>query len=348
MRPSWMIGIGSSFLAAVLCATAWGVNTAVPGTLNYVEGKASLGNKELTSRSVGSAELRRGDSLTTGQGKAEILLIPGVFLRVGDDSSVKMISPSITNTQVAIERGRAMVEVAQIHKDNNLRITEKGTVTQLLKKGLYDFDADHGLVRVFDGKAIIQKDDQTVGVKGGREVDLNASNNGAALKARKFDKKKNEGDLYQWSSLRSKYLAQANVESAPAYAVNGWSGSGWYWDPWFGSYTFIPGGGVFYSPFGWPFYSPGYVYWDPMYYGYSPYYGFAPYYGGFYGPYTGYVVGPPARIGPHLPYRPGTSNVVPHTVGPTARPLPGGGTMHAPRTLGGGAHGGLRGGAVHR
>jgi hypothetical protein len=36
----------------------------------------------------------------------------------------------------------------------------------------------------------------------------------------------------------------------------GWWGPGWYWDPWFSGFTFLPGDGFFYSPFGWGFYSP--------------------------------------------------------------------------------------------
>jgi hypothetical protein len=47
--------------------------------------------------------LQTGESLTTGNGKAEVLLTPGVFLRVGSDSLVKMISPSLTNTDVSLE-----------------------------------------------------------------------------------------------------------------------------------------------------------------------------------------------------------------------------------------------------
>ena len=39
------------------------------------------------------------------------------------------------------------------------------------------------------------------------------------------------------------------------------------WDPWFGVWTFLPGDGIFYSPFGWGFYSPLVVYRSAFYYG---------------------------------------------------------------------------------
>ena len=101
------------------------------------------------------------------------------------------------------------------------------------------------------------------------------------MKAKKFDKKMAEGeDLYRWTSLRSSYLAEANVNAAYTYVGGGfgWFGDGWYWDPWFNAFTFIPGDGIFYSPFGWGFYSPGFVYAAPVFYGGSYYRHFGPNY----------------------------------------------------------------------
>jgi hypothetical protein len=278
MRLLWCKAIASLFLAAILSAPAWAADTnaksATPGTLNYVDGKVSIDNQTLDSKSIGSAELQPGQSLTTEDGKAEILLTPGVFLRVGDNSAVKMISPSITNTDVGLEKGHAMVEVAEIHPENDIRITEGGTTTQLLKTGLYDFDLKQNEFRVFDGKAAVEEGGKQVSVKGGHEVSLDPN---GPVKAKKFNKKSYaEDDLYRWSSLRSAYLAEANVNAAGLYANNGWGpwgagwwGADWYWDPYFDSFTFIPGDGIFYSPFGWGFYSPWWVWQAPFYGGYG-------------------------------------------------------------------------------
>ncbi len=249
MRLPRMKAIGGFFLAAVLSAPAWSSNTsansALPGTLNYVEGQASIGAQALDSKSIGSAELQPGQSLKTEKGKAEILLTPGVFLRVGVNSSVRMISPSITDTEIGVDRGHAMIEVAEIHPENDIRVSEDGTTTQLLKTGLYDFDRNQEL-RVFDGKALVENGSGHLTVKGGREVSLAGD---TAVRTQKFKKKAyEEGDLYRWSSLRSGYLAEANIDAAGIYAANawgpwgaGWWGADWYWDPWFSAYTFIPG-----------------------------------------------------------------------------------------------------------
>jgi hypothetical protein len=293
MQLPRMKALASFFLAAILSAPAWAsatsANSALPGTLNYVEGKVSMAGQALDSKSIGSAELQAGQSLTTENGKAEVLLTPGVFLRVGVNSSVEMISPSITDTQVGVDKGHAMIEVAEIHPENDIRISEGSTTARLLKTGLYDFNLNQEQFRVFDGKASVEEGGRQFTVKGGREVSL-ASN--TPLKVQKFDRKSyEEDDLYRWSSLRSAYLAEANVDAAGIYAANGWGpwgpgwwGADWYWDPWFNAFTFIPGDGIFYSPFGWGFYSPWWAYRAPFYgYGYGGYgYGYRNGYGHYY------------------------------------------------------------------
>lgn len=264
--------IAGPFLAVILPASAFAApdaNSALPGTLNYVEGQAYIGQNTLGANSIGNETLRPGETLEIGNGKAEILLTPGVFLRVDSDSAVKMISPSLTDTEVEIGKGRAMIEVAEIHDQNNLRIATGGLETRLVKKGVYEFDADRQEIMVFDGKAVVQDGDRDVSVGGGQRVDLNS---GEKLKAHDFDKDNyKQSDLYQWSSLRSSYMAEANVNAASGYVANGyyapgWVGSGWYWSSAFGGYTFIPGGGVLYSPFGFGFYSPLVVFRSPLFF----------------------------------------------------------------------------------
>jgi hypothetical protein len=278
----WKTVAGSCFLAALLSLPMLGADTdggrqAMPGTLNYVEGQASIGDQALTSKQVGTAELENGQVLETGNGKAEILLTPGVYLRLGSNSAAEMVSTSLTNTQVALQRGEAMLEVDQIYKENFIHISQPGADTQVLKTGLYDFDATNQQMRVFDGKAIVSANDHNTTVKSGHELALNTEN----FKSRDFDKKQlaQNDDLYRWSSLRSQYLSEANINTAGLYYANGWYGPGWwgpgwYWNPWFSGFTFLPGAGFFYSPFGWGFYSPLVVWRTPYYGAYRGYYHF--------------------------------------------------------------------------
>ena len=255
---------------------------AQPGTINYVEGQAFIDNQPLSANSVGSVQLQAGQSLNTQAGKVEVLLVPGTFLRVADNSSVKMVSPGLANTEVEIDKGRAMVEATDINKNNDIRVDVNGITTKILQNGLYDFDSNQSTVRVFKGKAEVVVNDKKIDLGQERELVLNAN---AKPKAEDFDARKYEDDFFRWSALRSGYLSEASVDQARIYVNGGpgWVGPGWYWDPWFSCYTFIPGAGVFYSPFGWAFYSPFAVYRSPFFYG--GYWGRAHGFGEFHYPY---------------------------------------------------------------
>jgi hypothetical protein len=277
----WLKAVAGFFPAALLLSPSWGSIPPQPGTINYIEGKASVGGQALGEKSVGTARLAASQLLSTEDGRVEILLTPGIFFRVDNHSSVRMVSPGLADTVLELDKGRAMVEIADIHPENNVRVNEGGESTRLLKAGLYDFDADRGQIRVFDGKAFVQTAGQQIELKSGRQLNLNAT---GKLKARRFDKNASTDDFYRWASLRSSYLAEANIDAARTYGgVGGWSpsvwnGTGWYWAPSFDAYTFIPDDGIFFDPFGWGFYSPWCAYEAP-YFGYG--YGYGGYgYGG--------------------------------------------------------------------
>jgi hypothetical protein len=273
--------IGGVVLAGVLAAPIWAVpprtpapsanaGSAQPGAINYVEGQVSVNNQALDRNAIGSAMLQPGQAIVTQNGRAEVLLTPGVFFRMGNNSSAQMISPDLANTEIRLDRGRAIVEVDWIQKENRIRVDVGATPVLIETKGLYDFDADHNQVRVFDGRLAVLEGNGEKHVQGGHEMTLNS----AKLKAVGFDKKAYEDDLYRWSKLRSSYVAEANIDMARtyyggaglygypygyAYAPSPWYGPGWYWDPWFTAYTWLPGDGIFWNPWGFGFYSPLFV-----------------------------------------------------------------------------------------
>jgi hypothetical protein len=266
--------LAASIVWAIPAAAA---SSAIPGAVNYVEGQVAVAGQAVTSQSVGSVQMQPNQVLETGQGRAEILLTPGVFLRVGDNSAVRLVSPGLADTRVEVLRGHAIVEVAELFRDNNLWVMLNGASTRLDKQGLYAFNADSHLVQVFDGQATVEQGDRHRDLGKGRELALNGD-----WKPTHFDPKSQavQDPLYGWSNLRSEYVAEASMQSAQNVFVGGgayWYGPGWYWNPYWASYGFIPGDGIWYSPFGWPFYSP----W--LAYGYGFGYGFRGYGHGFVG-----------------------------------------------------------------
>lgn len=110
-----MLRVFTLFSVATLFASAVAqdAHPAGPGTLNYVEGNASIDGRAITLKSVGNTTLEEGGTLATSNGKVEVLLTPGVFLRVDENSTVRMVSPKLTHTEIEVQRGRAQVEVAR-------------------------------------------------------------------------------------------------------------------------------------------------------------------------------------------------------------------------------------------
>jgi len=270
-------------LTLILLIPAWSQtpNSHVPrpGSINYVVGEATVDAQPVDPKVAGSADLCKGQSLVTKLGKVELLLTPGVFFRLAENSSVMMISPELENITIKVAKGRALVEVLDIHKGNNIRIEIGHASATLLSKGLYDFDADRGEVRIFIGKLKAYTNDQQIKLTRERLLELNAV---GKLKSADFDTRPYEDDFFRWGALRSGYLAEASGDEARVYIGAGrgwygpgWHGPGWYWNPGFEVWTFLPAKGTFYSPFGWGFYSPTVVYRSPTFY--RGYYGQSPY-----------------------------------------------------------------------
>lgn len=252
------------FAGVVCVADNTSNNMPPPGTLNYVEGQVSVEGQKQSPKSVGATYLEPNQVMDTGNGNAEMLLTPGIYLRLGHQSEVKMIAPGLADTQVQVTHGSAMVEVDELFKENNVSVLMDNTTTQIEKTGLYEFDADQPSVKVLDGKAKIREGDQNLNLSKGHMALLAESQ---PLVRQKYNKDQVEEDpLYRWSKLRSEYSTEANVDEGNALLdAGGWWGPGWYWDPFWCDFAFMPGMGMFWGPFGYPFFSPWMVGWAPYY-----------------------------------------------------------------------------------
>lgn len=258
MKTQWWLSLALVLIPSLQAAP----RTAVPGTVNYVEGQVSIDGTPITNQQNGSAALNTNQTLSVGFGKAEILLSPGTFVRIGNNSEIRMVSPTLSDGRFEVVRGEAMVEVDYKPKLARLDVMERGADTSLLKEGLYKFNADEGQVEVIDGKVAVNDNGQNKDIGRGKELVLT----GAALKPVSFDRK-SEDDLYRWSDVRASYLAEANEASAQNIYINGgWGmgwGAGWMWNPYYATFAWMPYDGFFWSPFGYPFFSPGYVRYAP-------------------------------------------------------------------------------------
>ncbi len=244
------------------------VLSAKSGLVHYIEGDVAVAGKPVADKPGVFAEVKKDENLETGLGRAEVLLTPGVFLRVGEQSSIRMDNASLSDTRVEILSGRAMVESDTPMKGNAVTILYKDYSTAFLKHGLYEFQTSPAQVKVYSGEVQVTAAGQTVTVHEGHTLMFTA-----ALAQERFDSK--DGDsLYRWSKTRSEYVSIANV-SAARYSQGGSSyGSGflgngfgnWAFNNSYGMYTYLPFNGTAYSPFGFAYFSPYTVYQAYPYY----------------------------------------------------------------------------------
>lgn len=199
----------STLLAGLstLPAAAQTVISARSGLVHYVEGAVFLGDQAVTGQPGDYPLIAEGQLFRTGAGRAEVLLQPGVFLRLAEESGVRLLSASITRAEVEFLTGSIIVDAGRLH-DSSVTVVANGTPAVLRKSGLYRFDAAAPRIRVYDGKAQVGSGSQSVEVEKGKLLSLDGS--GAP---RKFDRKDTD-EFARWSDSRKEYLTMAYLEAS--------------------------------------------------------------------------------------------------------------------------------------
>ncbi len=253
--------------AFAAAASAQDMVSARAGLIQQIEGAVLMDGKAVVMPSREKAfsqfpEVKKGSTLATGEGRAEILLSPGVTLRLGEDSAFKMIDSSLADTRLEITSGMAVVEVLEILKDNLITVTVGQSSIQFRRAGTYKIHAsDQPELLVYDGQAEVTLAGQTKVAKRGNAISLEN-----VTLARKFDTEKGDA-LLRWSTRRSGYMAMANVSAATAARSTSLFSDasrrgfgGWHWNPYYNMYTYLPYSGMMcFSYSGVCYYSPSRV-----------------------------------------------------------------------------------------
>jgi hypothetical protein len=305
-------------LATLAACAGYGqsVISARSGLIHFSEGEVFLSGKPVEQKLGRFPELREDMELRTDAGRAEVLLTPGIVLRIGADTVINMQSASLIDTRVEFKRGSAVIEVTEDSDGTSARIVYRNYQIRFSKKGSFRLDSLPREFRSYQGAAEVtyldtQKctvtKDHKVGLYGGLELEP-------------LSRPLADG-LDQWSLRRASELVAANPPPGDL--------DGAVYDPTFAiSPNAFYGLGSFPSPLSSYSYSR-YTY--PLSYLYGSYgsYGPLPYPVYIYVPGRPVVYSPPVRI----PIRPPANGfprgifepVSRHPVAP-ARPI----TVHNP------------------
>jgi hypothetical protein len=228
-------------LGLVLASSAFGqhIISAQSGLIHYTEGQVFLGDDPVKQKLGEYPDVKPGQHLRTETGRAEVLLTPGVFLRLSENSEIVMVSTALTNTQIEVVKGAILLEADELEKEHRIELTVDGRVLEVRKRGTFRVDAGSPpRVRVFDGEVTVVEVGNQLTVKEGKQVLLTS-----APVIEKFSKEDTDA-FYRWAGRRSGYLALANMSATRRMSgtyLSAYRG-GWYFDPYFGMYTYIPNG----------------------------------------------------------------------------------------------------------
>jgi hypothetical protein len=265
------------------------VVSARSGTVNLTEGLVQLDGRKLESSITRYPEVKEGSVLRTEDGRAEVLLTPGVTLRLGDHSSFKMMTNRLIDTRLELLGGSAVVEAGEVGKDTSVTLVVNGAAVSLPKAGIYRFDFDPAQLKVFKGEAAVQAGMETTLVGSGRVCPLG----GNAVAVARFQTADTDA-LDHWSRRRGELMSMANTAGVNSFASSGgWYGVGsslgmfsggcsgyansmmfgfgyggypspyryaafqmpglWSYNSWYDMYTYMPCDGMMYSPYGYPY-----------------------------------------------------------------------------------------------
>lgn len=243
----------------VISARAGGVN-AVTGRIG-VHSKGSTVWEQLTIKD----NLEGGDVVKTGlDGRVEILLNPGSYMRVAENSEFELTSNSLDNLEVRLIRGTAIVEATGAEDTELLiNITTPHAKMAIVRRGLYRVNVVPGdLTEVIVRKGRLLLSDPEAQIKAGKKLIFSGSSYSVA---KLTDAEKKDIDNFDlWSRQRADLVAKANSRITSqdrrmlrAGFSDDWNwrfsprlGGFWYFDLGLGCYTFFPFYGGWGSPYG--------------------------------------------------------------------------------------------------
>jgi hypothetical protein len=298
---------------AVVAASGQSIVSARSGVLHFVEGEVFIGDMPIQQKAGKFPEVKEGAELRTEAGRAEVLLTPGVVLRLGPDSAIRMVSASLIDTRLEFRHGSAIVEISQDPKDTLARVLYRDYEVKFPRHGLFRIDSIPREFRVFEGEAEVSYQGEKRSLTKGHMVSLYGG-----LMTETIPTSMTDG-LDEWSMRRSDKLVAENPPPGDLNGngydpVAGMLGTGGIssiplsTDPFYG----LGGYSLPFSPYygsGYPYYGMGYPYYGYM----SPFSAYGSY--GFHQPGF-YPYNPTHVFNPSSPYRPAPRAPIYHPASP--------------------------------
>jgi hypothetical protein len=261
---------GAGVLAAILAlaASAFGQNviSAHSGLIYYFDGSVYLDNQPLQADPGRFQNVEPGAELRTEDGRAEVLLTPGVFLRIGENSSIRIVDNDLAHTLVEIESGSAIMSSDEPASGTSVTLSFRSWRIRAPHAGTYRIDSDPPELWAVMGDVEVESNAGSKPLKVAEGMELSF---GDSLQPEPSTGIPNDS-LTEWAKGRDQSIIaddsitqQLGNDAVSQIAPDGFDRfpplglySYGYGDPYASTLPAQPG---FYSP-----YFPGYVYFPPI------------------------------------------------------------------------------------
>jgi hypothetical protein len=152
IAPLLMFG---SLLAVGSIASGQTVRSTHSGLLYFFDGYVFIGDEQLQQRFGRFPVIGEGRVLRTELGHAEALLTPGVFLRVDENSAIRMLSDSLSDTRIELLRGSAIIEVGHEAANPADTLIYKIWQVRVPQDSIARIDSEPAQLRVLSGTASV-------------------------------------------------------------------------------------------------------------------------------------------------------------------------------------------------
>jgi len=160
-----------AFWLLTLPVQAQSVISTHSGIVYFFEGSVYLGDQVLQPHPGKFSSVPPGAELRTAEGHAEVLLTPGVFVRIGPRSAIRMVANELSDTRVELLAGSALVDSAEPNSGTSVTLIYKNWSVRFLEQGVYRIDTDPPRLSILQGKAEVSAGTDE-GVTVGRGMNL--------------------------------------------------------------------------------------------------------------------------------------------------------------------------------
>ena len=158
MLGNWRLALSLLGLYCLPC-NGQPVLSAHAGLILFTEGAVFLDGKPYVPRTGRWAEVPENVTLQTQDGKADVLLAPGVFLRMGAQSGIRLMSNKLVDVQVEFLGGSAIIESTQQQPENSVTFLHRKQQIRIGDRGRYRINSEPGQIVVHSGQLELRHDE---------------------------------------------------------------------------------------------------------------------------------------------------------------------------------------------